>query len=202
MNIGTRFKCLRSISGTILIIFLLNSCAATKQAGVTQPELKGHIEYLSSDRLQGRLTGSEGDSLAAAYIRSELTSYGFVPLEGDGFQKFTVTKRIFPGKNNNLTIQGKTYTCEKDYIPMGFSANAKSEAEVVFAGYGFNINTDSIKWNDYQNLDVKGKWVMILRADPEVNNTRSLLYLKAATGIKLLLPKTWVRQECFLFPDL
>lgn len=189
MNIGTRFKCLRSVSGAILIIFLLNSCAATKQIDVTQPELKGHIEYLSSDKLKGRLTGSEGDSLAAAYIRSELASYGFTPLEGDGFQKFTVTKRIFPGKNNNLTIQGKTYACEKDYIPMGFSANAKAEAEVIFAGYGFNINTDSIKWNDYQNLDVKGKWVMILRADPEVNNTRSLFIPYSSDRDKALIAK-------------
>ncbi len=189
MKINTILKCLRSFSGTILLIYLLNSCAATKQSEVTQQELKGHIEYLSSDELQGRLTGSEGDSLAAVYIRNELASYGFLPLEGDGFQKFTVTKRIFPGKNNLLSVQGKNYSCEKDYIPLGFSSNGMADAEVIFAGYGFNINTDSIKWNDYQNLDVKGKWVMILRADPEVNNTQSFYIPYSGDRDKALIAK-------------
>lgn len=189
MKIYNFLKCLRSIPGTFLLIFLLNSCAATKQSEVTQQELKGHIEYLSSDKLQGRLTGSEGDSLAALYIKNELTSYGFLPLEGDGFQKFTVTKRIFPGKNNLLSILEKTYSCEKDFIPMGFSSNGMADAEVIFAGYGFNINTDSIKWNDYQNLDVKGKWVMILRADPEVNNTQSFYIPYSGDRDKALIAK-------------
>ncbi|MBI5008706.1 MAG: M20/M25/M40 family metallo-hydrolase, partial [Bacteroidia bacterium] len=189
MKIYNFLRCLRSFSGTILLIYLLTSCAATKQSEVTQQELKGHIEYLSSDELQGRLTGSEGDSLAAVYIRTELASYGFLPLEGDGFQKFTVTKRLFPGKNNLLSIQGKNYTCEKDYIPLGFSSNGMADAEVVFAGYGFNINTDSIKWNDYHNLDVKGKWVMILRADPEVNNTQSFYIPFSSDRDKALIAK-------------
>jgi aminopeptidase YwaD len=189
MKLETILKCLRFFSGTFIMLYLLNSCASTKQAEVTQQELKGHIEYLSSDELQGRLTGSEGDSLAALYIRNELASYGFLPLEGDGFQKFTVTKRIFPGRENMLSIQGKNFSCEKDYIPLGFSSSGKADAEVIFAGYGFNINTDSVKWNDYQNLDVKGKWVMILRADPEVSNTRSFFIPYSSDRDKALIAK-------------
>ena len=45
--------------------------------------------------------------------------------------------------------------------------------EVVFAGYGFDINEDSLKWNDYNLIDVKGKIVLILRADPEIEKTTS-----------------------------
>jgi len=48
-----------------------------------------------------------------------------------------------------------------------------SVPEVMFAGYGFGINEDSLKWNDYSGLDVKGKVVMILRADPEIDKTKS-----------------------------
>jgi hypothetical protein len=72
---------------------------------------------------------------------------------------------------------------------LGFSSNGKTDAEVIFAGYGFNINTDSVKWNDYQNLDVKGKWVMILRADPEVNNTRSFFIPYSSDRDKALIAK-------------
>ena len=165
---------LRSISGIILFAFILSSCATTKNAEITERELREHIEYLASDQLQGRLTGTEGDSLSSEYIKTMLTSYGFSPLEGDGFQKFTVTKRIIPGTNNRISAQGRDYIPEKDFIPMGFSSNGGTEAEVIFAGYGFIIDTDSIKWNDYSGLDVKDKWVMILRADPEVANTRSI----------------------------
>jgi aminopeptidase YwaD len=150
---------------------------------------QGHIEYLSSDQLQGRLTGTEGDSLSAEYIKKELSSYGFQPIEGDGFQRFKVTKRILPGKNNFLSAAGKEYTSEKDFIPLGFSSNSKLEADVVFVGYGFNINTDSLKWNDYSGVDVKGKWVMILRADPEVNNTRSVFIPFSGDRDKALLAK-------------
>jgi len=44
---------------------------------------------------------------------------------------------------------------------------------VVFAGYGFDIDQDSLKWKDYNGVDVKGKWVMIFRGDPELDNTES-----------------------------
>jgi len=179
----------RSISGITLIALLISSCAATKSAEVTENELKNHIEYLASDQLQGRLTGSEGDSLAAEYIKNELASYGFQPLEGDGFQRFTVTKRILPGKNNSMSFGEKDFISEKDFIPMGFCSNGELSAEVIFAGYGFNINTDSIRWNDYSGLDVKGKWVMILRADPEVTNTRSLFIPFSGDRDKALLAK-------------
>lgn len=189
MIIRSTLLVVRCISGITLIAFLLSSCAATKNAEVTENELKDHIEFLSSDRLQGRLTGSVGDSLASEYIKNKLASYGFLPLEGDGFQRFTVTKRIFPGGNNRLLYAEKHYISEKDFIPMGFSSNGELTAEVTFAGYGFNINTDSIRWNDYSGLDVKGKWVMILRADPEVSNTRSLFIPFSGDRDKALLAK-------------
>lgn len=189
MIIRKKFCFRRSISGIIIIAFLLSSCATTKNAEITERELREHIEYLSSDKLKGRLTGSEGDSLASEYIKNMLTSYGFSPLEGDGFQRFTVTKQILPGANNRMSALGRDYIPEKDFIPMGFSSNGGTEAEVIFAGYGFVINTDSLKWNDYSGLDVKNKWVMILRADPEVTNTRSIFIPFSGDRDKALIAK-------------
>jgi hypothetical protein len=58
-------------------------------------------------------------------------------------------------------------------MPMTFSANSGLISEAVFLGYGFNINSDSLKWNDYEGIDVKDKWVIILRADPETDKTES-----------------------------
>ena len=152
-------------------------------------DLQAEIKYLSSDSLKGRLTGSPGDSLAAEFIKNKLVSYGLIPLSGDGLQRFKVTKRIVAGKSNALLLNGINYTPDKDFMPLAFSSNAGLESEVVFAGYGFNINTDSLKWNDYNGIDVKGKWVMLLRGDPENENTKSPFIAFSPDRDKALLAK-------------
>lgn len=174
----------------ILVLALINySCDRTKNPDVTTSELLGHIKYLSSDSLKGRLTGSVGDSLAAEYIKNQLASYGMTPLTGDGLQRFKVTRRIKAGKENAIIINGQNYTPEKDFMPMAFSSNSGMVAELVFAGYGFNINGDSLKWNDYKGIDVKGKWVMILRADPESENNKSPFITFSGDRDKVLMAK-------------
>jgi len=179
----------RIFSASIVLILLLYSCNSTKNPEVTTGELMSHIKYLSSDSLKGRMTGSDGDSLAAEYIENELSSYGFIPLSGDGFQRFKVTSRIISGKTNSLSINGKSFVPDEDFMPLDFSSNSELESEVIFAGYGFNINGDSLKWNDYNGLDVKGKWVMLLRADPETDNTMSLFIPFSNDRDKALLAK-------------
>ncbi len=171
----------------MLVILFLLSCTGNRD--VTTKELQDEIKYLSSDSLKGRLIGSTGDSLAAEFIKNELTSYGMIPLSGDGLQRFKVTKRVLPGKGNALSINGINYTPDKDFMPLAFSSNSSLESEVIFAGYGFNINGDSLKWNDYKGIDVKGKWVMILRADHDTDNTKSLHIPFSGDRDKALLAK-------------
>jgi aminopeptidase YwaD len=161
--------------GFILIILIATSFSKEKKRSpeVTINELKKHISYLASDELKGRLTGSEGDSLAAEYIRRELNRSGLIPLYAKGFQRFRVTDKIINGPSNSLTINGTSLKVNSDFNPFAFSQNNSFSGEVIFAGYGFDINEDSLKWNDYSGTDVKGKIVMILRADPEIEKTMS-----------------------------
>ena len=162
-----------NIIRTVLILITLFIFSSNGNSQVTVKELQELIKYLSSDSLKGRLTGTPGDSLSAEYIKGKLLSYGLIPLSGDGLQRYKVTKRVVAGKSNSLSVNGVAYTLDKDFMPLAFSSNTGIESEVVFAGYGFNINSDSIKWNDYADLDVKGKWVMVLRGDPEPENNKS-----------------------------
>ncbi len=171
----------------VISIAILSSLQLNSQVSVKN--LQNEIKYLSSDELKGRLTGSEGDSLAAEFIKKKLISYGLKPLLGDGLQRFKVTKRVLAGKSNSLSINGVSYTCEKDFVPVSFSSNAALESDVIFAGYGFNINEDSLKWNDYSGIDVKGKWVMLLRGDPEPENNKSRFIQFSADRDKALLVK-------------
>ncbi len=176
-----------SLTGILSILLILVSCSGNKE--VTVKELTDEIKYLSSDELAGRLTGSQGDSLAAVYIRQKLASDGLVPIEGDGFQRYKVTKKIVPGPGNSLTVSGTVYTVDKDFTPLAFSSNSGLNADVVFAGYGFAINNDSVKWDDYKGIDVKGKWVLILRGDPEPDNNMSPFVNASPDRDKAMLAK-------------
>ena len=69
------------------IIFLLQAALLQAQ----ENDFRQYIGYLASDLLQGRLAGSSGDSLAAAYIRQELVSFGYQPLAEEGWQSFNYT---------------------------------------------------------------------------------------------------------------
>ena len=180
---------LRNIIRTLPILIILFIFSSIGNSQVTVKELQSHIKYLSSDSLRGRLTGSPGDSLAAEYIKSKLISYGLKPLTGDGLQRYKVTKKVVASKSNSLSIYGISYTLDKDFIPFAFSSNSGKESDVVFAGYGFNINGDTLKWNDYEGVDVKGKWVMILRGDPEPENNKSPFISFSADRDKALLAK-------------
>jgi aminopeptidase YwaD len=157
----------------LLALVIFTSCSNTGKRDVTIDELRNHIKFLSSDSLKGRLTGTAGDSLAADYIRKELTSYGLVPLSGDGLQKFKVIDKVVPGKDNSLSVEGTNFSPDKDFLPTAFSENNSFKSLVVFVGYGFNIKNDSLIWNDYNGTDVKDKWVMILRGDPEPDKSKS-----------------------------
>lgn len=163
-----------SISFLILISAVFSFAQnASKPGEITAEQLMRHVRYLSSDELQGRKTGKPGDSLASEYIHAELLKDGLVPLSGNGFQHFRVTDQIISGPNNRLEINGLQLIPEKDFAPFAFSQNAGFSGKIVFVGYGFSINDDSLKWNDYAGMDVKGKIVLMLRADPEIDKNLS-----------------------------
>ena len=167
-------RILKQISLVVIVIACFSfSKGKIKSPEVTVAELKAHISFLASDALKGRKTGLEGDSLAAEYIRKQLKESGLIPLQDKGFQHFRVTDKIVTGSANSLIVNEAHQTLNTDFAPFAFSENAFFSGEVVFAGFGFSINEDSLKWDDYKGLDVKGKVVMILRADPEIEKNAS-----------------------------
>ena len=136
------------------VSFLTLAVACKSGKEITEKELTEHIRYLASPELSGRLTGAEGDSLAALYIKTQLESFGLRPITGDGFQRYKVTSKLVAGTGNKLTIDNKSFISGTDFTPFAFSSSSSLNAGVVFAGYGFNIETDSLRWNDYENIDI------------------------------------------------
>ena len=151
-----------------LIINIAQSCNTNKvQPEITKDELYNHIKFLASDSLKGRYPGTPEDKVAAEYIATNLKNSGLELMFNDGLQPFEITTELKTGDNNLLAIDGKEFEVNKDFIPVMFTANDTVEANVVFVGYGFLIEQGNNKWNDYENVDVKDKWVLILRGEPE-----------------------------------
>ena len=158
----------------ILVLITGNFFAlSANQDEITIPELKNHITFLASDSLKGRKPGTLEGKIAAAYIRDQLKENGLKLLGEDGFQYFKVTSGIEIGENNSIAYGDSVGKIEVDFMPLAFSANGTVTADVVFVGYGFDFDLDSLAWHDYEGLDVKGKWCMILRGDPGSENSES-----------------------------
>ena len=147
----------------LLLFFLLMLCSCTNQ------NLYKHVKYLASDELEGRLPGSSGDYLAAEYIKDEFVSAGLDLLGNKGFQNFEFISGVRLGDANKLKFNNFQYSVENDFVPLSFSENAVISGDIFFGGYGFNIKSDTLIWNDYAGFDISDKWVMILRGSPDDN---------------------------------
>ena len=141
---------------------------------ITVEELYEHVAFLASDSLKGRKPGTPEGDLAAAYIRDQIKKSGLQLLGDNGFQYFDVVTDVEPGPVNSLTINDFTAKINEDYIPLAFSKDTSAQAEVVFVDYGFDFDDDSVAWHSYKNLDVKGKYVLILRGDPDPERGNSV----------------------------
>ncbi|MFC1732383.1 M20/M25/M40 family metallo-hydrolase, partial [candidate division KSB1 bacterium] len=156
---------------SLLFISLLSTCYSQQS---NTNVFTDHLKALADDSVKGRKPGSPEDTKAALYIRNAFQDYGLSLLGEEGFQYFDVVTEVQLGDNNYLMIDDKELEINEDYTPQGFSGNAEIEASAVFAGYGFDIHEDALVWNDYKDLDVKGKWVVILKGDPEPDSANSM----------------------------
>ncbi|GAB1451896.1 hypothetical protein MASR2M47_19520 [Draconibacterium sp.] len=160
----------------IVFLFVILGFAASAQKPnpeITVKELKENIGYLASDELKGRKSGEPGELMAAEYIREKFKNAGLELLFGNGFQKFGLVTSAEIGPGNKFTVNGDNFEVEKSFLPYAFSANTTVSAGVVFAGYGLEVDRDTLQWNDYKDVDVAGKWVLALQGDPDLENQQS-----------------------------
>lgn len=137
--------------------------------------LKNHISYLGSDELMGRTTGSIGARLASIYIAEYLKSSSIEPFgfENSYFQYIPMHGSI-PLTDSQLLIRTDEDSLElklfDDYLLFKSGAQTYIPNPVPLVFVGFGIIAPEYDYNDYLNVDVKGKIVVYLSGEPEFDD--------------------------------
>jgi aminopeptidase YwaD len=159
-----------------IILFLipwLVSCQPRYEQEITTAEIEGHIAFLASEDLKGRYPGTPEDEELASYIAGEFRKEGLDLFDQNGIQKFEIVTDLELGSGNSFLLNGSELSPGSDFIPLSFSNSGEARAEVVFAGYGFQVKEAELQWDDYAGVDVQGKWVLLLRGVPGEQETSS-----------------------------
>lgn len=133
--------------------------------------LENHIKILSSDDFQGRRPFTEGEKKTVQYLENEFRELGLAPGNGESFLQAVPMVEITPTADSVMKVKGikESYTLKgfDDYVINSERTDSTivwKDEEIVFAGFG--IVAPEYKWNDYENLDVKNKIVLVLVNDP------------------------------------
>ncbi|MCX5752969.1 MAG: M28 family metallopeptidase [Candidatus Krumholzibacteria bacterium] len=156
--------------------------------GITQDELKADINILSSDEFEGRGPSTSGEEKTLRFLKDRFEKLGLLPGNGESyFQEIPLTE-ITSRPEGDLAVDGGNATARlryrDEYVASTMRAVAHSgleRSEMVFVGYG--IVAPEWGWNDYKDIDVRGKTVVMLvndpgfaTGDPGLFNGRSMTY--------------------------
>ena len=178
----------RMIRVALVVVALTAAAADLKTRAI--PELfaatsktRAHVQALASPRLDGRMTGSPGERLAADYIVTELKRMGAKALPGasdyrlpfeftagtrDGGSRVRVSIANAPPASGDV-VGGLAEARPPSARALSFSDNGDVvDVPVVFAGYGIVVPpSQGFGYDSYTGLDVKDKVVLVLRYFPE-----------------------------------
>jgi Peptidase family M28/PA domain len=138
---------------------------------ISTSPIKGHVQFLASDLLEGRGTGARGHEIAAEYVATQFESIGLEPgADGSWRQEITFLKTTPTAATITLARDGAapvTLKLGQDFVSTGdpLSDEKRLEAELVFAGFG--VTAPDQKHDDYDGLDTRSKIVVIWSGAPK-----------------------------------
>jgi Zn-dependent M28 family amino/carboxypeptidase len=134
--------------------------------------LLGEIRVLSSDDFEGRKPGSAGETKTIAYMTEQFRLAGLKPGNPDGTWLQNVPLAGIMSKSDpDITVKGRKLALvdKKDYIALSsryVPDVTVPPSDIVFVGYG--VVAPEYGWDDYKDVDVKGKTILMLVNDPAV----------------------------------
>jgi Zn-dependent M28 family amino/carboxypeptidase len=145
--------------------------SSTLDVPLSADGIREHTQTLSSDQFLGRGPGQPGGDIAAEYIANHFRDYGLEPVAGSYFQSVPMVGYTADPTSVALSFDAEGGDLTVPYLD-GFVLNAgdpeatdvSGSAELVFVGYG--INAPEADWDDFGDVDVEGKFLLILVNDP------------------------------------
>lgn len=195
-----------------LVCITLAAYPQKKADRKTLTNLQTHVAYLSSDKLEGRRTGTAGEQLAATYIAAQMKLAGLSPKGTDGYlQTFTVREGRDPGVKTRLSVNDQKLTSGEDFLPLPFSATKAAKGEVLpGVNEVDNVWLINVKeWEDGGNPHALPKENYIKKAKeakengasgvlfyngPEETNTVAK-WLDETPGETLTIPAVWAGEK-------
>ena len=148
--------------------------AAVPAATIDPQAILNRIKVLSSDEYEGRAPGTKGEDLTVRYLEDEFKKLGLQPGNTDGTYIQKVPLVGITGTNSQpLTVtkgaQKQTFKWSDDVVAwtkhVADGASIK-DSDLIFAGYG--VEAPEFNWNDFKDVDVKGKTIVVLVNDPQI----------------------------------
>jgi Zn-dependent M28 family amino/carboxypeptidase len=155
----------------------LPPAAQTALRNVNPENIRQHVRFLSHDLLEGRGTGTRGGDIAAEYIATQFALDGLKPMGDNGsyMQKVPLVGVTTLPESSSFVLQPAkgepmklTYKDEYVAYNQNLTAKVAIDAPIVFVGYG--IEAPEYKWNDYKDVDVRGKVLLMLVNEPPSND--------------------------------
>jgi hypothetical protein len=195
---------MRTARSTALLVLLIAVAGLAQQpapvhAVITSERLRADLFFLASDPMRGRLTGTEGNELAARWIRSRFERAGLRPAaDGSYFQPFDLMTATL-GATNRLAITGRarsalpaSFGVGKDFYPLRFSPSAEARGGVTFVGYG--IAAPALAHDDLPADAVRGRILLMLEHEPDERDLHSPFDGVVTSEYGVALKKTLAAQ--------
>lgn len=160
---------------------------AQKVVTAVKPEaIRAHMRFLSDDAMEGRKPGTRGFTLAANYVQAQFEALGLLPAGENGTYRQNVPLRqwqinekgssaiIRLKDNERQLIYGKNYILSPNFN----QASADVSAPIVFVGFG--VTAPELNYDDYKNIDVKGKIVAYFNGAPTSFPSNQRAYYSSA----------------------
>ena len=145
---------------------------------ITASDLRSDVYFLASDEMGGRETATVHNKITSRYLAHRFERLGLQPVDPDDtyFQSFDLVKSELAEPNRFEILGDESFEptigqLRNDFFPSPLSANGKVFAPVVFAGYG--ITAPELDYDDYSEIDVHRKIVLILEHEPGETNPES-----------------------------
>lgn len=160
-----------------LIVFgIFISCQDSSESepvmgDVSEDSLRSFTQTLAADEFLGRMPFTEGETKTVQYLVDQMKAFGLEPGNGDSYVQLVPLVDIKGSPDTKTTLNASSSALEwnlgEDYVVYSEQEVEEvnlEDSELVFCGYG--AVAPEYDWNDFKDLDLAGKTIVVLVNDP------------------------------------